>query len=59
MLALEGLSLHGLSVRAVLRREVRVTPLEGVLLAAHIVGYLTAVFVVLSPLQAIAFIASA
>ncbi|EHR52240.1 fatty acid desaturase [Saccharomonospora marina XMU15] len=57
LLLLEGLSLHLSSIQAVLRREVKATRLEATLLTAHIVGYLTAVFVVLSPLQAIAFIA--
>lgn len=57
LLLLEGLSLHASGVQAIVRREVKATKLEGALLAAHIVGYLTAVFVVLSPWQAIAFIA--
>ena len=57
MLLLEGLSLHVSSVQAVWRKEVKATRLEATLLAAHIVGYLTAVFLVLTPLQAVAFIA--
>ena len=57
LLLLEGLSLHVSSVQAVWRKEVKATKLEAVLLAAHIAGYLTAVFLVLSPLQAIACIA--
>jgi fatty acid desaturase len=57
MLAFEGLGLHNSSIRAVLRHEVKVSSLEAALLSAHIVGYLIGVFVVLSPLQAIAFIA--
>jgi fatty acid desaturase len=57
LLLLEGLSLHVSGVQAVLRREVKATRLEAALLAAHIAGYLTAVFWVLSPLQAVVFIA--
>ncbi|PXY25907.1 delta fatty acid desaturase [Prauserella sp. PE36] len=57
LLTLEGMSLHVSSVQAVLRREVKAHRLEAVLLAAHVVGYLTAVFLVLSPLQALAFLA--
>ena len=57
LLALEGLSLHMSGINAVRRREVKATGLEAALLTIHITGYLTAVFWVLSPLQAIAFIA--
>ena len=57
LLVLEGLDLHVASVRAVLRREVKASVLETALLLVHIVGYLTAVFWVLSPLQAVVFIA--
>ncbi len=57
LLAFEGLNLHFCGVQAVLRREVRATRLEAALLAAHILGYFAAVFWVLSPLQAVAFIA--
>ena len=57
LLLLEGLSLHVASIQAVWRNEVKATRVEATLLVAHIVGYLTAVFLVLSPLQAIAFIA--
>ncbi|NKQ58180.1 acyl-CoA desaturase [Amycolatopsis sp. K13G38] len=57
LLLLEGLSLHLSSVQAVLRREVKAVRLEATLLAIHVVGYLAVVFWVLSPLQAIAFIA--
>ncbi|PRX51474.1 fatty acid desaturase [Prauserella shujinwangii] len=56
LLLLEGLSLHVSSVQAVLRREVKATTLEATLLAAHIAGYLAAVFLVLSPWQAIVFL---
>jgi fatty acid desaturase len=57
LLTLEGLSLHVSGVKAVLRREVKAVRLEGALLAAHVAGYLTAVFWVLPPLQAVVFIA--
>jgi fatty acid desaturase len=57
LLVLEGLNLHAASVRAILRHEVKAGALETALLGVHIVGYLTAVFWVLSPLQAIVFIA--
>jgi len=57
LLTLEGLSLHVAGVKAVLRREVKAVRLEGALLAAHVAGYLAAVFWVLPPLQAVVFIA--
>ncbi len=57
LLLLQGLSLHIASVQAIFRREVRASRLEATLLVAHIGGYLTAVFLVLSPLQGIVFIA--
>lgn len=57
LLVLEGLNLHAASVRAVFRRETRAGVVGTTLLVAHIVGYLTAVFWVLTPLQAVAFIA--
>ncbi|HEY1920485.1 MAG TPA: acyl-CoA desaturase [Streptosporangiaceae bacterium] len=58
MLLLEGLHLHIAGVRALLgrQRRTRVKVLEGTMLGAHIVGYLVAVFLVLSPLQAVAFL---
>jgi fatty acid desaturase len=58
MLLLEGLNLHVAGVRAMTRhRNVPVRVGEAGLLVAHIAGYLAAVFLVLSPLQAVAFIA--
>jgi fatty acid desaturase len=57
MLLLEGMHLHVASVRALLggpRRRSRVA--EGLLLGGHLVSYVTVLFVVLSPLQAVAFI---
>ncbi len=58
MLVLEGLNLHAAGIRALAGR--RTTPVklgEAGLLVAHIGGYLAAVFLVLSPLQAVAFVA--
>jgi fatty acid desaturase len=57
MLLLEGVHLHVASVRALLggpSRRSRTT--EALLLGGHLAGYLTVLFVVLSPLQAVAFI---
>lgn len=56
MLLLEGLHLHIASVRALLGRSGKARWAEAGLLAVHIGGYLTAVFVVLSPLQAVVFL---
>ncbi|GAB3349599.1 acyl-CoA desaturase [Micromonospora halotolerans] len=57
LLLLEGLHLHGNSVRAVLRRRpLARRPVEAGLLVLHLGGYLTTVFLVLSPAQAVAFI---
>jgi fatty acid desaturase len=59
MLTLEGLNLHVASVRSLLdgsrRRHSRRA--EGALLVVHLAIYLTALFLVLSPMQALAFIA--
>lgn len=57
MLLLEAIALHVAGVRAVSSRGYRDRRREALLLGLHGVGYLTAVFVVLSPLQAVAFIA--
>ncbi|MEV4481753.1 fatty acid desaturase family protein [Micromonospora coxensis] len=57
LLLLEALHLHANSVRALLgSRRIAHRPAEVALLALHIGGYLTAVFLVLSPAQAVAFI---
>ena len=56
LLILEGLSLHVASIQAIARRDVKAGRLERVLLGIHIIGYLTAVFWVLSPWQALVFI---
>ncbi|MFF0370657.1 fatty acid desaturase family protein [Micromonospora sp. NPDC005087] len=57
LLLLEGLHLHAISLRVVLgpRRLAR-RPAEAGLLVLHLGGYLAAVFLVLSPAQAVAFI---
>lgn len=57
MLLLEAVSMHAISVRAVLNGPVRRRWLEGLLLFAHCAGYLAAVFLVLSWPRALAFIA--
>jgi fatty acid desaturase len=57
MLLLEGLHLHVASVRALVGGPPRRSRIaEGLLLGGHLVGYVTVLFVVLSPLQAVAFI---
>ena len=56
LLLLEGFSLHVISVAAVLRRDVKQWRLEAGLLAVHVVGYLAAAFLVMSPLKAVLFI---
>lgn len=57
LLLLEGLSLHWSGIEAVWKDEVKHRRLEAALLLAHIGVYLGAVFVVLSPPVALAFIA--
>jgi fatty acid desaturase len=57
MLLLEALSMHVISLRAVLSGPVRRRWLEGLLLVLHVAGYLTAVLLVLSWPRALAFIA--
>ena len=56
MLLGEAISLHTSSIRALTSRTSRHRPLETALLAAHAVGYLTLVFLVLSPVKAVVFI---
>ncbi|MGY2093497.1 fatty acid desaturase family protein [Nocardia gipuzkoensis] len=56
MLLLEAGSLHYSSVRAVLKWAIPHRTWEGVLLMVHAAGYLAAVFVVLSPAKALAFV---
>ncbi|RZU74458.1 fatty acid desaturase [Micromonospora kangleipakensis] len=57
LLLLEGLHLHANSVRAVVGpSSIKRRPAEAALLALHATGYLGAVVLVLSPMQAVAFI---
>ncbi|RSM63198.1 delta fatty acid desaturase [Amycolatopsis sp. WAC 01376] len=56
LLMAEAVMLRVASVQAVLRREVKATWLEAILIAIHLVGYLSAVFLVLSPFKAVLFI---
>ena len=56
MLLLEGFHLHIASMRALRSHSGTARWAEASLLTVHIGGYLTAVFVVLSPLQAVVFL---
>jgi fatty acid desaturase len=56
LLLLEAAHLHLASIKSILRGSGRANTVEGVLLVAHVAGYVTALIVVLSPLQAVAFI---
>src|SRR6201991_5149594 len=60
MLLAEGLSLHGSSIRALSRRRsaraIRSRAAETALLALHFAAYLSAVFLLLSPVKAVLFI---
>jgi fatty acid desaturase len=56
LLLLEAAQLHLASIKAVLRGSGRANTVEGLLLAAHVAGYLTALLLVLSPWQAAAFV---
>ncbi len=56
MLLLEAASLHVASIRALISRPSRYRGWEAGLLAVHMAGYLTVVFLVLSPARAVAFI---
>jgi fatty acid desaturase len=56
LLLLEAAHLHLASSKAVLRGSGRANAVEGLLLLAHLAGYVTALLLVLSPLQALAFI---
>jgi len=57
LLLLEGLNLHWSSIQSVWRDDMKSRKVERVVLALHVAAYLTAVFLVLSPLTALAFIA--
>jgi fatty acid desaturase len=56
LLLLEGLNLHGGSIRALGNGTVRGRGLEGSLLAVHLIAFVAAPFLVLNPWQALAFI---
>jgi fatty acid desaturase len=56
LLLLEAVNLHVASARALTGRAVRRRSWERVLLAVHAIGYLTVIFVVLSPVKAVVFI---
>ena len=57
LLLLEGVNLHVASIRSLVRRAAPRRAWETVLFAIHVAGYLTAVFMLLSPLHAVVFIA--
>ncbi|MBA2810223.1 fatty acid desaturase [Streptomyces sp. KM273126] len=57
LLTLEGFNLHVASVRALRSPSMKNRLLEGVLLFLHIAGFLSALFLVLSPGKAVAFLA--
>ena len=52
----EAVNLHVASVRALTRRAARRRSWERALITVHAAGYLTAVFLVLSPVKAVVFI---
>ncbi|HTE68356.1 MAG TPA: acyl-CoA desaturase [Actinomycetes bacterium] len=56
LLLLEAAHLHLASSKAILAGRGRANTVEGLLLLAHVAGYLTALALVLTPLQAVAFI---
>ena len=56
LLLLEGLQLHVQSVRALWEPAVKHKIVEGLLLAVHTLGYLAALFLVLSPGKALVFL---
>jgi fatty acid desaturase len=56
LLLLEAAHLHLASSKAILRGSGRANAVEGLLLLAHVAGYVTALVLVLSPLQAVTFI---
>jgi len=51
----EAFSVHAASIRTLTSRESGRRAMEAALLAAHFVGYLTVVFLVLSPVKAVVF----
>jgi fatty acid desaturase len=57
LLLLEAAHLHLASTKAIVRGSGRANTIEGLLLGAHVAAYVTALVVVLSPAQAVAFLA--
>ena len=57
LLTLEGMNLHLSSVRALFRPAYKQRTLEAVLLGVHVAGYAAALLLVLTPVQALAFLA--
>jgi fatty acid desaturase len=57
MLFLEGLSLHASSIKEMTRRSCKNRVWEAVLLGVHDIAYLGGIFLILSPVKAVAFIA--
>ncbi|WP_330456009.1 acyl-CoA desaturase [Streptomyces sp. NBC_00820] len=57
LLTLEGFNLHVAGVRSLANPSLRSRPLEGLLLIGHFCAYLTALFLVLRPGMAVAFLA--
>jgi fatty acid desaturase len=56
LLLLEAAQLHVASAKAILRGRGRANAIEALLLVLHFAGYVTALFLVLSPLQAAVFV---
>jgi fatty acid desaturase len=56
LLLLEAAHLHLASIKDILGRSGRANAIEGLLLLTHVAAYLTALLLVLTPLQAVAFI---
>jgi fatty acid desaturase len=56
LLLLEAAHLHLASIKAIVRGSGRANLVEGLLLLAHVAGYVAALVLVLSPLQAVAFV---
>jgi fatty acid desaturase len=52
----EAFSIHVASIRSLASRNSRARPAEAALLGVHVLGYLAVVFLVLSPVKAVAFI---
>jgi fatty acid desaturase len=57
LLLLEAINLRVASIRHLAGRDERYRAREALLLGAHMIGYLTVVFLVLSPVKAVVFIA--